>query len=373
MSINNLKYKSPYKYSLQPLQSNVTTTTVFNLKTVQETMGIAVTDNNVAFKLNNNEIISYSENLFSSNVDYSCPLVTSEELVTNTINSITDTIQILSDTIYIGNENSRIIFRGTNNISGNVANSFDKLININASTFPLDDGNNSGIKIRGRTNDGYIKTNNDSTKFLIKPPMGNESYIASWDVNQNISVNNITVSSDIFLKHYNNNISNILDSLILNTNTNTNDSLDLPLNIENAIYGPTNNPLWIIGNGTIQNFYNEQLIGLTNSTSHNGRFYDIYLTINNQPANTLLLFSFLAKSSDINSVVIAISDNFNFTFIDSKAYTITNNYSLIVFPFITTQNGIINIYLGATGVISLRQNLGYYILKIYVYEMYQMR
>lgn len=113
------------------------------------------------------------------------------------INSIGDTINIFSDIINIGNINSTINLVGTSyNIVNNELIIKDRLITLNHENNDI--GNNSGIEFYTASGMGYIKTNNDATRFVAKAPTDTtERYIATLDLNYNLHVsNNMIINQD---------------------------------------------------------------------------------------------------------------------------------------------------------------------------------
>jgi hypothetical protein len=72
----------------------------------------------------------------------------------------------------------------------------DKIISLNVASdevSALDNGNLSGIEIYGTDGLGFIKTNEDATKFYIKAPIGQQNYISTLDLNNNLSISGNTL------------------------------------------------------------------------------------------------------------------------------------------------------------------------------------
>jgi len=137
-----------------------------------------------------------SENIISDNISVLNNLVVSGEIVTNKLlaNNINskDSINIESNIINIGDSDSVV------NINGNVINHKiyntiinNKILYLNIDKYgnSIDEGNDSGIVIKGTYSDGYIKTNNDGTTFVIKAPLQTDySYIGLIDKDNNLSI-----------------------------------------------------------------------------------------------------------------------------------------------------------------------------------------
>ena len=113
------------------------------------------------------------------------------------------TLNINAKYINIGNGDSLIKIQGTTTyVETTELFIKDKIISLNLNernTGAFDIGGDSGITISGINGDGYIKTNNLATRFLIKTPLETvANYINTVDLNNNLTISGMTyLSKDV--------------------------------------------------------------------------------------------------------------------------------------------------------------------------------
>ena len=152
---------------------------------------------------------------------------TVKNLYTNNINPIDNNfpLHIKGRTINIGDENSVInIYGETNKILSTNVLIKDKIITLNDYTSPdsTNVGANSGFEIKGSVSNGYIKTNNLGTRFLIKAPNEEtEKYIATLDDNNNFYVSNNTyLYNNVYIKNIYISNNTTIDNITIVSNMN---------------------------------------------------------------------------------------------------------------------------------------------------------
>ena len=130
-------------------------------------------------------------------------------LLTTIIQPVNNNILTINgNTINIGNNNSSIIIQGTSTYVGTtLLQTTDKIItlNINSLTYTgADIGNYSGIQIIGTGGTGFIQTNIDASKYLIKAPMSLlTNYILTQDANNNLNISGIsTLNNNVSINSY---------------------------------------------------------------------------------------------------------------------------------------------------------------------------
>ena len=158
--------------------------------------------------------INIGGNLRANNITVANNISIRNNLTCNTItctniNNNSNILNINADEIIIGNSSSIInIYGTTTNVVTNELKTNNKLISLNydqSTGKGCDIGNNSGLEFYNQTSSGYIKTNNDATRFVIKVPnTSEEKYIATLDANNNLNVgnnailhNNVTIFSNL--------------------------------------------------------------------------------------------------------------------------------------------------------------------------------
>jgi len=159
--------------------------------------------------------------------------------ITNNINSINNTINLYGNTINIGSTNSIININGTTTYIATVNLKIkDKYITLNIdpnTNLPFDNGNLCGFEILGISGNGFIKTNNDATRYILKAPLNSDIfYISITDINNNlyISGNSLfygdsTYNSSLYISNnaiIENNMS-LNSNLYVNNNSFVNNSL----------------------------------------------------------------------------------------------------------------------------------------------------
>jgi hypothetical protein len=101
-------------------------------------------------------------------------------------------LNIMANVINIGGPDSFVNIQGTTTYLA--ATEFiirDKMISLNleiSTNSPIDIGNYSGFDIYGISGHGYLRTNEDATKFVLKAPLGEEYNIVYSDLNNIINV-----------------------------------------------------------------------------------------------------------------------------------------------------------------------------------------
>jgi len=305
-------------------------------------------------------------------------------MIIENINSINNTINLQGPTINIGNSSSTVFINGTATyIASTTLQLIDKLIYINVdptTTSAIDTGNLSGIEILGTSGFGYLQTNINSSRFIIKPPANPDSgYLIIQDVNNNMSLsgnsilNNLTsigssfnVSSNsliygnttILASLYVSNNStiqgsntlnsslNILNQTFLNNTTllsnlnilnNTNISNNISLN---SLLFVSNNTI-LNGNVTINNFLNISNNSIINSSNLVNN--SLFVSNNSIFGNTSILSSLLVSSNTTiqNSVTNLSNFNVNKTSCINGNFNVNSNF-LISGPTIITNNITLN-------------------------------
>ena len=213
-----------------------------NLKNI-----INITDNNINIKLpligdsfifnkditansnlNLGQLNVINNSIFNNDITANTNLHVENSIQTKEIKTIDDnsesfdnqTLNIIGKYINIGNKNSNINIYGTTTyIATTELVVKDKILTLNLNEdniTPLDIGFNTGIQIAGTNDYGYIKTNSDASRYLIKAPESNENYIATIDLN-----NNLTISGKTFLNEDVTLFSNLYidNNLLVNNNT----------------------------------------------------------------------------------------------------------------------------------------------------------
>ena len=292
-----LKEKAPVTEGLLSLQnqSNESTLTLGTVDTKVD-FGLSSSDNSLNINIGTTEPLSNTMKIQSDKVNINVPLNVSDVNITNnaSINTLnisngttllstlnisgtayfennikTKLIQSLSNNydasiedqslnidaryITIGNRDSEIIIKGTTTYIA--ATEFvlrDKLLALNlnvTNNSPIDDGKLSGLIINSTISDGYIQTNYNADRFLIKAPNQNQyGYILSVDPNNNLYIsgssilnedvsilsnlyisNNTIINNDLIVNNnslFKNDIS-ILSQLYISGNTNIYNNLDI--------------------------------------------------------------------------------------------------------------------------------------------------
>ncbi|NBV06969.1 MAG: hypothetical protein EBS06_07050, partial [Proteobacteria bacterium] len=175
-----------------------------------------------------NSLLNISGNtIIKGNITASNNLLCSNTIRTQNINSISDIytgtpnnnqiLNINGKIINIGSPSSIINILGTTSYIATTELAVqDKLINlnINSDNLPFDIGSNTGILIKGTNGDGYIQTNNDATRFIIKSPASPLiNYILTLDSNNNLNVSGSTLLNNTTI----NSILNINGSTTINS------------------------------------------------------------------------------------------------------------------------------------------------------------
>ena len=305
-------------------------------------------------------------------------------MIIENINSINNTINLQGPTINIGNSSSTVFINGTATyIASTTLQLIDKLIYINVdptTTSAIDTGNLSGIEILGTSGFGYLQTNINSSRFIIKPPANPDSgYLIIQDVNNNMSLsgnsilNNLTsigssfnVSSNsliygnttILASLYVSNNSTIQGSNTLNSSLNilnqtflNNTTLLSNLNILNnsnisnnislnSLLFVSNNTI-LNGNVTINNFLNISNNSIINSSNLVNN--SLFVSNNSIFGNTSILSSLLVSSNTTiqNSVTNLSNFNVNKTSCINGNFNVNSNF-LISGPTIITNNITLN-------------------------------
>uniref|UniRef100_A0A6C0H8P6 Uncharacterized protein n=1 Tax=viral metagenome TaxID=1070528 RepID=A0A6C0H8P6_9ZZZZ len=269
-------------------------------------------------------------------------------------NVLTDTIQgnnlnIFGNTINIGNSNTQINITGTALYDATVnIQIIDKIItlNINSNDYNTgnDIGNYCGIQCYGISGIGFIQTNTDASRFIIKTPIENTyGYIAVQDIYNNINIsgttklgptniysilnisgfcqlnNNVNINNNLNIYSSNiiNNSTSIISSLNISNNTiiNGNTTILNQLNISNTSSCFMNNNLTInsslnivnnniVGNNTILSFIN-----VNNFSSNNCNMLNLYVSGTSNLGYTTILSNLnISNNMIINNSLYGISN-----------------------------------------------------------------
>jgi len=130
--------------------------------------------NNILNVGGSTNIIGYTS--INSNLNISGSAICRNNVLTNTIQG--NNLNIFGNTINIGNSNTQINITGTALYDATVnIQIIDKIItlNINSNDYNTgnDIGNNCGIQCNGISGIGFIQTNTDASRFIIKTPIEN--------------------------------------------------------------------------------------------------------------------------------------------------------------------------------------------------------
>jgi hypothetical protein len=182
---------------------NINGTSIFNsYVSINSTLNSnQINSDLVNANLLNSNILNTNELLIINDTTCNNSLLVNNELFTNNIQSYNSLpLNIKGDVINIGDINSCVNIMGTATYIATVNLSVqDKLIllNLDEHNNALDIGMDSGVLIAGNKGYGYIKTNEDATRFIIKTPIKNDyDYIATLDQYNNLHISGKTMLLD---------------------------------------------------------------------------------------------------------------------------------------------------------------------------------
>jgi hypothetical protein len=262
-SINNNKFNNVTILS----NLNVSNNTLLNNCTISSNLN--------TFNLNLNNLQINNNSIFNNNMSINCNLnilnntIFNNGLQTNNIYSINqNNLNIYSNIINIGSNSSLINIYGTTTfIAATNLELSDKIISLNLNgSGPADIGNLSGIELLGISGNGFITTNIDATRFIIKAPIDpNIYYIATTDVNNNLFVtgkslfyNNVNLLSNLNAFNSNIKLNSLINNFYLNVSNNTiinnNTTINSNLNVLNNTI--INNSSFINSNLNVNRFTN---------------------------------------------------------------------------------------------------------------------
>jgi hypothetical protein len=262
-SINNNKFNNVTILS----NLNVSNNTLLNNCTISSNLN--------TFNLNLNNLQINNNSIFNNNMSINSNLnilnntIFNNGLQTNNIYSINqNNLNIYSNIINIGSNSSLINIYGTTTfIAATNLELSDKIISLNLNgSGPADIGNLSGIELLGISGNGFITTNIDATRFIIKAPIDpNIYYIATTDVNNNLFVtgkslfyNNVNLLSNLNAFNSNIKLNSLINNFYLNVSNNTiinnNTTINSNLNVLNNTI--INNSSFINSNLNVNRFTN---------------------------------------------------------------------------------------------------------------------
>ena len=273
------------------------------------------------------------------------------------------TLSIIAPTISIGNSNSNIYINGT---ATYVASSdtliVDKLISLNVNSSTLqgaDIGLLSGIEIMGISSSGYIMTNTDATRFILKSPLlgAPTNYITIQDSNNNLVISGKTILINCLTSQ---SLFNVSGSSIFNSSISINSNINISGSTN--INGPCiiNNSSNISGTTIINNNCSinsllsiNGLININNSTSINS---SLNVSGNSIINGNMSINSILSVNGNMNvNNVTNINSSLNINGITNfmAPVSINNNLNITGNSIINSNETIqSNLYLSGTGILN---------------------
>ena len=201
---------------------NIFALSVNGSSTINNNLNIA--NFNIANNLNiNNSCVVNGSTTFNSQLNIPGNAYFKNKIYVNDFIS-NDFINLNAQQIILGNNNTTLNIYGTSISVINLNTLFvDKFISLNINTIQ-DIGSLCGIEIMGINSNGFLKTSDDASRFIIKSPLLNSpiNYITVQDSN-----NNLIISGTSILNNNTNIISylNISGISILNNSTTINSCL----------------------------------------------------------------------------------------------------------------------------------------------------
>ena len=206
-------------------------------------------------------------------------------------NSIDQQLNINGHVINIGTPNSVVNINGTTTyVAVNELVITDKIISLNLNNSTLsgfDNGGLCGFEILGTNGDGFIKTSEDATRYLIKAPnQTREEYITTTDLNNNFIVSGYTILNNNITANSNLNIKGIISCKNqLNLVNLSNDQIMALSDVNNGdlVYNTTTQKLNVYINGTWSEIGNTESIDVKGTASFLGSTTigsDLYITGN---------------------------------------------------------------------------------------------
>ena len=213
---------------------------------------------------------------FMSNVTFNNDIIC-KKLQTSFINTpYNQNLNIFGKIINLGDENTIVNIIGTTNFihSTNITTTNKLLaLNFDNQNLPIDQGQNSGIQIATNSGNaadyGFIMTNDDATRFVIKAPMQTPAFISTLDYQNNLNISgntllnkNVTTMGNVYIN----------ENLYINKNFTTAGNL----NVFKSIY--TSN-LNILGNASFTSTLYGSSIYISNTAYLNNLYINSNLTI----------------------------------------------------------------------------------------------
>ena len=206
---------------------NVSSNSIFNNDiTIPNTFVNKTIINNNLY-VSNYTILS-SKITINTNLNISNFTIFENNIIPNNIAPINTILNLNASTINIGNGTTIIDIKGTSSyVATNQVKIIDKIISLNlnsSNSGPADIGYLTGIQLLGTNGNGFINTNSDALRYLIKAPTDNNTnYINMLDTNNNFKMSGSSL--------FNNNVT-LLSSINISGTTNINNNVTLLSNIK---------------------------------------------------------------------------------------------------------------------------------------------